>query len=224
MQNYYSRALSAERLRLCYELAPPRVRQYLEAEIDFVLQHLGGSEHVLELGCGYGRVLRELERKAGYVLGIDTCRESLLLAQRLLGSNPRCGLAQMDATNLGLRDGEFDLVICVQNGIAAFGVDQEKLVGEAIRVVRRGGKALFSSYSDRFWDDRLAWFEIQAEHELVGELDRRATHRGVIVTRDGFEAGTVSPDEFRILSLTYGIAPQIVEVDESSVFCEMAVE
>lgn len=120
MQDYYSRALSAERLRLCYELAPPRVQQYLKAEIDFVLQYLGGSEHVVELGCGYGRVIRELQQKASYVLGIDTCRKSLLLAQRPLGSNRKCGLAQIDATNLALRDGEFDLVICVQNGIAAF--------------------------------------------------------------------------------------------------------
>jgi 2-polyprenyl-6-hydroxyphenyl methylase/3-demethylubiquinone-9 3-methyltransferase len=200
------------------------VQQYLEAEINFVLQHLGGSEQVLELGCGYGRVIRELQEKASYVLGIDTCWESLLLAQRLLGGNRKCGLAQMDATTLGLRDGEFDLVVCVQNGIAAFGVDQERLVGEAIRVVRRGGKALFSSYSGRFWDDRLAWFDIQAEHGLIGDIDRRATHNGVIVTRDGFRAGTVSPDAFRILSLKYGIAPRIVEVDGSSVFCEMAVE
>jgi 2-polyprenyl-6-hydroxyphenyl methylase/3-demethylubiquinone-9 3-methyltransferase len=224
MQDYYSRALSAERLRLCYELAPPRVQQYLKAEIDFVLQYLGGSEHVVELGCGYGRVIRELQQKASYVLGIDTCRKSLLLAQRLLNGNRKCGLAQIDATNLALRDGEFDLLICVQNGIAAFGVNQEELVGEAIRVVRRGGKALFSSYSDRFWDDRLAWFEIQAAHGLVGALDRRATHRGVIVTRDGFEAGTVSPDAFRIPSLKDGICPRIVEVDESSLFCEMSVD
>jgi 2-polyprenyl-6-hydroxyphenyl methylase/3-demethylubiquinone-9 3-methyltransferase len=178
----------------------------------------------VELGCGYGRVIRELERKASYVLGIDTCRESLMLAKRLLGMNPKCGLAQMDATNLALRDGEFDLVVCVQNGIAAFAVDQERLVGEAIRVLSRGGKALFSSYSDRFWDDRLAWFDIQAEHGLIGEIDRRATHDGVIVTRDGFRAGTVSSDAFRILSLKYGITPRIVEVDGSSVFCEMAVE
>jgi len=200
------------------------VQQYLEAEINFVLQHVAGSEQVLELGCGYGRVLRELQQKASYVLGIDTCRESLLLAQRLLGSNRKCSLAQMDATKLALRDGEFDLVICVQNGIGAFRVNQERLVNEAIRVVRRGGKALFSSYSDRFWDDRLAWFEIQAEHGLVGDIDRRATHRGVIVTCDGFEAGTVSPDEFRMLSLKHGICPRIVEVDESSLFCEMPVD
>ena len=40
MRNYYSQKLSAERLRLCYEIAPPRVKRYLEAEIYFVLDRI----------------------------------------------------------------------------------------------------------------------------------------------------------------------------------------
>lgn len=32
---YYSQKLSAEKLRLCYEIAPQRVKQYLESEIAF---------------------------------------------------------------------------------------------------------------------------------------------------------------------------------------------
>ena len=32
---YYSDRLNAERLRRCYEVAPPRVQRYLEAEIGF---------------------------------------------------------------------------------------------------------------------------------------------------------------------------------------------
>ena len=33
MGGYYENYLSADRLRLCYEIAPPRVQRYLEAEI-----------------------------------------------------------------------------------------------------------------------------------------------------------------------------------------------
>ena len=32
--SYYSQKISGERLKLCYSIAPPRVKQYLEAEID----------------------------------------------------------------------------------------------------------------------------------------------------------------------------------------------
>jgi cyclopropane fatty-acyl-phospholipid synthase-like methyltransferase len=56
----------------CYALAPPRVRQYLEAETDHVLAMIHPGDIVLELGCGYGRILPLLARKARFVIGI-TC-------------------------------------------------------------------------------------------------------------------------------------------------------
>ncbi len=223
MQDYYAKALSGERLQLCYELAPPRVQQYLAAEIGFVTEQLDGSSSVLELGCGYGRVLQEVRRKARWVLGIDTSQESLLLARQLLGCGPPCGLARMNAVGMAIRDQQFDAVVCVQNGIAAFRVDQDMLVGEAVRVTQSGGKILFSSYSERFWDERLAWFQIQAEHGLIGEIDPVATGNGVIVSRDGFEAGTVGPEAFRSLASSYGLSARLIEIDDSSLFCEMSV-
>lgn len=221
--DYYAKALSAERLRRCYELAPPRVQQYLGAEIEFALQRVDAASRVLELGCGYGRVLRELLGRARYVLGIDTSLPSLLHARRLLGPTPSCALAQMDAVDLAIGRGRFDHVLCVQNGIAAFGVDRRQLLAEAIRVTRPGGAVLLSSYSERFWQERLAWFRIQSAHGLIGELDEDATGDGVIVTRDGFEARTVGPAEFESLAAHFGVTPRLTEVDGSSLFCEIRV-
>ncbi|MGD2154510.1 MAG: class I SAM-dependent methyltransferase [Gemmatimonadales bacterium] len=213
---YYSEKLSAHRLRRCYELAPPRVQHYLEAEIDFVLQYVRPSFCVLELGCGYGRVLARLVDRAATVLGIDTSLESLQLARRDLGGT--CQLAAMDAVALAFADAAFDLVICVQNGIAAFGVDKRTLIEEAVRVTRPGGTVLFSTYSEKFWDQRLEWFRIQAAHGLIGELDPQATGDGVIACKDGFRAETVSAEGFRSLLAGYG-PPRITEVDGSSLFC-----
>ncbi len=83
---------------------------------------------------------------------------------------------------------------------------------------------LFSSYSDRFWKARLEWFELQAEHGLIGEIDWELTRDGLIVCKDGFEAATVGPAEFRILaSCLAGVQPVIEEVDDSSIFCEIRV-
>jgi len=52
MADYCAEKLSAARLRRCYELAPPRVRRYLAAEIDQVRSHCGPRTRLLELGCG----------------------------------------------------------------------------------------------------------------------------------------------------------------------------
>ncbi|MBN1504144.1 MAG: class I SAM-dependent methyltransferase [Candidatus Eisenbacteria bacterium] len=223
MKDYYSRKLSAERLRRCYEVAPARTRRYLRAEVEFVLDRMPPSSSVLELGCGYGRVLVELARKASSVFGVDTSLESLAMARETMPGSSAWRLAGMNAVDLAFRDGTFDTVICIQNGLSAFKVDQRRVIEEAIRVTRPGGRALFSSYAGKFWDHRLEWVRIQSEHGLLGEIDREATHDGVIVCKDGFRATTVGPDEFAILTSGLNVATRITEVDGSSVFCEMLV-
>ncbi len=223
-QGYYSKKLSAERLKLCYEIAPPRVKQYLEAEIEFVLEKIGSADLVLELGCGYGRVLQKLVKKAKTVFGIDTSYASLSLAQKIVGNIPSVHLSVMNAVALGFCDRKFDIVICVQNGISAFKVNKRRLIEESIRVTRSGGKALFSSYSEQFWEDRLEWFRIQSEYGLIGEIDESASTDGVIICKDGFRSDTISPDEFILLTSGSGIKPIITEVDGSSIFYEIRVE
>jgi 2-polyprenyl-6-hydroxyphenyl methylase/3-demethylubiquinone-9 3-methyltransferase len=223
MPGYYTEKLAAQRLRACYDLAPPRVTAYLEAEIAFVLRRTAPAMTVLEMGCGFGRVLRRLAPCVRTVVGIDTSLASLRMAQELVGVAQSLRLAAMDASRMGFADHTFDLTLCIQNGISAFGVDQKQLFAEAVRVTRSGGIVLFSSYAERLWKDRLEWFEVQAAHGLIGEIDYAATGDGVIVCKDGFRATTVSADEFRALAETLNVMPNIVEVDGSSVFCEMII-
>lgn len=223
MRSYYERALSGSRLRRCYELAPPRVRQYLAAEVDFVLQRLEGAHTVLELGCGYGRVLDQLAGHAQRIVGIDLSPDSLRLAHSALGPRPACALAAMNAAVLAFRDRSFDAVLCIQNGLAVFGVDPRDVVAEAVRITRSGGKILLSSYADGFWDARLTWFELQAEEGLVGAIDYSGTGDGVIVCRDGFRAATLRAADFVSLAADCGVEGTITEVDGSSVFCEIVV-
>jgi 2-polyprenyl-6-hydroxyphenyl methylase/3-demethylubiquinone-9 3-methyltransferase len=223
MPSYYSTTLSAERLRSCYHLAPPSVQRYLASEIEFVRQRSDGVRRALELGCGYGRVLRELAGSVPMLLGIDTSVGSTSMARTYLADADGVTVVVMDAINLGFPEGWFDLVYCVQNGISAFHVDQRALVREAVRVTRRGGTVLFSSYAEEFWEDRLEWFRIQARHGLVGEIDETATGSGVIVTTDGFSATTVSAEQFRDLARGQGRSTRISIVAGSSVFCEIVV-
>jgi 2-polyprenyl-6-hydroxyphenyl methylase/3-demethylubiquinone-9 3-methyltransferase len=229
MHGYYDEHLSAERLRRCYDLAPPRIQRYLRAEVDYVLARVTPSDRVLELGCGFGRVLAPLVEKARSVVGIDSAGESLVDARRTLGTDDldRSGaphLCRMNAATLGFRDDVFDLVFAIQNGISVFGVDAVDLIGEGVRATRPGGTLLLASYSDRIWDARLDWFRTQSEHGLLGEIDEAATGDGVIVCRDGFRATTVTPEQFSAWTSELGLRARVTEVDGASVFCEIRVE
>jgi len=223
MPGYYVDHLAGWRLRRCYELAPPRVQQYLAAELQHVLARIRATDTVLELGCGYGRVLERLAPRARAVVGVDTSAASLELAHEMLRDRPNCRLVRMDAATLAFQDAVFDMVVCIQNGISAFKIDPRRLLAEAVRVTRPGGRVLCSSYSPKFWPHRLGWFQLQAAEGLIGELDPTATRAGVIVCQDGFRATTLAPDDFLALAAGLGLAARIDEVDESSVFCEVSV-
>jgi 2-polyprenyl-6-hydroxyphenyl methylase/3-demethylubiquinone-9 3-methyltransferase len=221
MTRYYSQNLSSHRLQAVYDLAPPATQAYLEAEIAFVLERIRPNSSVLELGCGYGRVLERLLPTAGRVTGIDNSPANIKYAVEFLGGNPKAHLAVMEAVALGFRDGTFDLTLCIQNGICAFRVDQTQLLKEAVRVTRPGGTILLSSYAQRFWPHRLEWFEIQSVHGLLGPIDYTATGNGVISCTDGFRTTTMSPEDFHALASRAGVKAKITEVAGSSLFCDV---
>jgi len=218
--NYYSCKLNANKLQRCYEVAPDRVQQFLEAEIDFVLKKIKNNDKILDLGCGYGRVAIRLVEKSKQVVGIDISKDNIHLANEIF-KNENIQFYEMNAIDLFFEDDQFDMTICIQNGISAFMVDPEKLVKEALRVTKKMGKLLFSSYSEKFWEERLKWFKIQAEHGLIGEIDCDLTNNGTIICKDGFKAITYSGQEFLKLALNFDVEARIYEVDNSSVFCEM---
>jgi 2-polyprenyl-6-hydroxyphenyl methylase/3-demethylubiquinone-9 3-methyltransferase len=221
--NYYSKKLNSNSLMNCYEIAPQRVQQFLKAEIDFVLTNISSSDHALELGCGYGRVAKRISEKAGKITGIDISTDNIQLANEYVQFSQKCEFLVMDARKLEFPNDCFDITICVQNGISAFKLDPIELLKESIRVTKNNGIILFSSYSEKFWAHRLEWFQIQSDHNLIGEIDKDLTKDGTIVCKDGFRAITYSGEDFLELTSKFNVEPEIIEVDDSSVFCRMKV-
>jgi len=218
MGQYYSDSLSARNLERCYEIVSPRIRKYLDAEMEFVQKALKPSDRVLELGCGYGRVLGGLGKASNIVVGIDISLGSLRYGREKDLTLSSIGLLQMTAELTAFRDDSFDVVVCIQNGISAFKVDPVSLVRESLRLAGPGGKAVFSTYSDMIWEERLDWFRLQAEEGLLGEIDWEKTKRGTIVCRDGFVATTFTEKDFHEIADEIGVSCETKEVDASSLF------
>jgi SAM-dependent methyltransferase len=99
---------------------PQALGQYLEPnrlafyrEVSAFCQSLK-PRRVLEVGCGPGGLLAEMDSAAESVCalyGIDQCLPGLAVAKRLC---PRARLARGDLYQLCFQDGSFDLVICMQ--------------------------------------------------------------------------------------------------------------
>ena len=217
---YYAKKLGGIRLEKVYELANTRVRRYLRAEIDHITSMLEPGVNILELGCGYGRVLSAFSNRVKEAWGIDNSEESLALAA---SRYPDLHLRNMDAGHLEFGDDTFDLVFGIQNFISACKVEPRQLLLEAVRVTKPGGRVILTSYAPQFWPHRLEWFQTQADHGLLGEIDYQATGDGVIVCTDGFKATTFSPDDFKKLASLCKVEADIYSIDDSSVVFEAKV-
>jgi len=219
--SYYKEKLSASELFRCYEIASPRIKRYLNAEIQFVISNTKGMDLVLELGCGYGRVIKKVSQSVSWIIGNDISKESLEFARSHMECCQNYTIFLMDASHMAFRSSTFNAVFCIQNGISAFGVERKQLVDESIRVTKDNGTILFSSYSPEIWGPRLEWFRRQSQFGLVGEIDEEKTYGGTIVCKDGFRATTVTSDQFIELFTKNGFKTSIIEVDESSIFCKV---
>ncbi len=93
-----------------------------------------------------------------------------------------------------------------------------KLIREALKVTKPGGKTFFSSYTEQFWSHRLKWFEIQAEHGLLGAIDYEKSINNTIVCKDGFSSGAMDKNNFLKIAKKIDVDPEIAIVDDSSLF------
>lgn len=216
MSNYYAEKLNSQKLFQVYETQIPRVKQYLQAEIDFVRENLSKTQSVLELGAGYGRIVRELAPHCGSIVGMDISEESVELGGEYLKDYPNASMVAMDVREMEFPK-PFDVILCLQNGLSAMRADST-VICKILETLAPGGTAYFSSYSAKFWDFRLEWFEEQASKGLLGEIDYAKTQNGVIICKDGFRAMTHSPEDFQKIGEESGYPYQLQEVDESSVF------
>lgn len=214
--NYYAGKLHSQKLFQVYDTKIPRVTRYLDAEINFVRSALRGRETVLELGAGYGRIVKALAPHCASITGIDISEDSILLSKEYLKDIPNANMITMDIHKIDIKD-SYDVVLCLQNGLSAMRATRRTIDG-MMGLAAHGGRIFFSSYSPKFWYFRLRWFQEQAAKGVLGEVDLDQSKNGVIVCADGFKATTHSPKDFEEIGIASGYPFQIREIDDSSIF------
>ncbi|MGN6089544.1 MAG: class I SAM-dependent methyltransferase [Actinomycetales bacterium] len=106
---------------------------------------------VLEFGCGAGQCGRWLVAQGAAVVGLDLAH-GMLLAGRTLDVRSRVTLptVEADAVALPFADEAFDLVVS-SYGAVPFVADSQRLMQEAARVLRPGGRLLFATTHPFRW-------------------------------------------------------------------------
>jgi len=102
--------------------------------------HIVPSMSVLELGCGTGYFTREIARTGAAVTAIDISADLLAEARRMLDAGNVTFLEQ-NAYRMTFGDGLFDAVIGCS---VLHHLDSEKAFKEVYRVLRPGGRIVFT--------------------------------------------------------------------------------
>ena len=93
------------------------------------------GERTIEVGCGEGRITRDLAARGHHVVGVDASRTLLKMAR---DADPDRVYLRCDAAALPFRDESFDLAV-FYNSLMDFD-DMERSIREAGRVLKRGGR------------------------------------------------------------------------------------
>ena len=200
MKSYYRDKLSGNHLHKVYQLANETIQNYLQGEIDSVRAHIKPGKQILELGCGYGRILREIASQNCAIVGIDNAPESIALARDYLADTPNTEVCLMSADQLAFPNDQFDLVVCAQNGLSAFAVDPAIVVRQALKVLQPNGMLLCYTYDESLWPARLEWFRRQSAGGLLGPIDEARSTNGVITCQDGFVSSSMNRIQFHELA------------------------
>lgn len=128
--------------------APHELGSFPEQLVE--LAGVEASSHVLDIGCGVGRTLRALARRAESTVGLDSNETFLKQARATVGDAAQSGrveLRHLDIAQdrLPFEDAAFHSVIC-QNVVECV-VDNPALIEECRRVLKPGG-VLLMSYHD----------------------------------------------------------------------------
>lgn len=172
------------------------MQEAMAAEV-LSLLHLKGSERVLDIGCGDGRVTSEIAVRLphGYVVGVDASRDMIAFAEEH-AARPNLQFLVADAANLLFHD-EFDLIVsfnalhwlpnpdpplkCIRAAMKPTGEAQLRLVPDGERksletVIEETRKTpRWAGYFDNFRDPYL--------HLTPQEYAQAAEHNGLNVER-----------------------------------------
>ncbi len=164
------------------------------------------GEHIIDIGCGPGFLcenMAEVVGETGRVVGIDISADLVRLADR---RNTRDWLSYRVSDALAIENpiASFDVVVCTQ--VAEYIPDVAKVISEAYRLLKPGGRAVFvaTDWDGVIWHSdnpaRMATVMKSWEaHCAHPQLPRSLSER---LRSSGFKLNGVSA--FPILNLEWG--------------------
>lgn len=108
------------------------------------------GKKILEVGCSLGFDLVRYAQGGADAVGIDLSPVAIELSQKYINNEKSNARVQiMNGEKLEFPDESFDYVFA--HGVVQYTMNDEKMIKEIYRVLKKGGRALIQSYNRRSW-------------------------------------------------------------------------
>ena len=134
-----------------YEVTAERLEPAAQVAVDAL--GIASGERVIDVGCGTGNAALLAARLGASVLGVDPAERLLAVArERAAAEGVDAAFAAGEGAAIPAPDGSFDAAVSVFGVIFA---DADAAAGELLRVVRRGGRIVITTWTDEGPNPRI---------------------------------------------------------------------
>ncbi len=155
-------------------------------DLDFYRGQCRGAGTILELGCGYGRVLESLAGEDRSLVGLDLNPGLLELAEKRLGTRPRVSLVRGDMRCFAFRR-KFDRILIPYSGLYCL-LSEDEVKSCFQRVADHlapEGRLIFDTYSaDAFHRDLPSAEGGESEIDAIANIVQDGTAYAVVEQAD----------------------------------------
>jgi len=194
---------------------PPKIlKDFFAGDIDLISGLENGKDR-LEVGCGHGRLLKNLSEVSNKVVGIDFSEEQVKKALKQTSENINVNVELMNAENMNFKDDYFDEVLCLNCTLGNMPGIELRVLNEMKRVVKRGGRIIVRVFANNE-KVRLAQHENYKRLGFTGIKDEGSA----VITDEGFYSRRFSKDDLQKLFNDSGMEPDIREDGEGGFIVE----
>lgn len=136
----------------------PAYQELFDCERKYLLDHVSAGASVLDIGCGDGRNMQTVSERTKQITGIDNDEKAVEDAGKHFAKISTIKIIKADAAKLPFDEGTFDIVtfLMILPNLDTF---KETVMKEISRVLKKDGKIIFSTFSEKAFDERMKIYQ-----------------------------------------------------------------
>jgi len=185
---------------------PPKILKiFFDGDIAFIKNQKGKSEKILEVGCGFGRLLPYLSLLSKRVIGIDFSPEQIKNSAKIIKKRSNIQTMLMRAEKMRFKNNSFDCSLCLNNSLGNMPEIEMQVVREMKRVTKKSGKIIMRVFANNK-QVKQAQFN---NYKRLGFTGIRNKGRAVI-TNEGFYSRRFTKKDLVEIFSAADLNPKIV--------------